>query len=98
PPPSTLSLHDALPISEGLHSEPRAVAATTRPPPLVAGDGLERRGEALRRRGQLLGDRGRVLFLVAVRHRGGVLVPVGEGGIVAGDRKSTRLNSSHVKI
>src|SRR5688500_19596545 len=70
---STLSLHDALPISAGLHLQARAGAALTR----RRVDLAERRlhGARLRRR------QVRPLLAAALQ-----------------DRKSTRLNSSHLVI
>src|SRR5690606_40510271 len=84
-----LSLHDALPISREslirLRELARRAGVPIEPPTLLDGDGAPRFRES-----PLLGDLER---LWAVGRR-----PQAHGRSAERDRKSTRLNSSHVKI
>src|SRR5690606_41685869 len=90
PPPasSTLSLHDALPIFEARHVAPASVRAAVAPEVRGEGGDAEVRQTLAERRVQAA-----VLAEVVHEHRCGQRL----GGLPA-DRKSTRLNSSHVKI
>src|SRR5690606_41839795 len=96
PPPTTalytLSLHDALPIS-------RSSRRGSRPRSACRGQGPDR--EALRR-GRVPGYPVQEARPQDVRHRGLSVILVrteySSGFQAQGDRKSTRLNSSHVKI
>src|SRR5690606_41380794 len=82
----TPSLHDALPIFEpAAVALPRYAAAVVFFKPLVA---MDDRLAVLPRR-TVMDDR------IPWRHRDGAR---GDGDDKAADRKSTRLNSSHVKI
>src|SRR5207249_8844764 len=97
PPPEldTLSLHDALPISRARGRGGDAAARE------LAGDALPRHARAARaeRAARRAGRRPREPGRPALRRRDG-REPVARDrrAPAAGDRKSTRLNSSHVSI
>src|SRR3712207_8756172 len=76
----TLSLHDALPISEGADLGER----------ILADRGVQHHQRLVRRAGELLADH--AVHLLQLLHQ------VRLGVQAAGDRKSTRLNSSHANI
>src|SRR5690606_40730856 len=85
----TLSLHDALPICAGCCPLPPARAILIGEPRLIGdrlGDGFSRFRRWPLRNG---------VFLV---HPDDLAEIAGVGEIMLTDRKSTRLNSSHVKI
>src|SRR5690606_41935244 len=89
PPPSTLFPYTTLFRSHGRAGEQRFVAPAGGGPEarrqgLVAGQGIHRRRQ-LRR-------------IAGGHHQARLPVAVDIGGAGAEDRKSTRLNSSHVKI
>src|SRR5690606_41204222 len=86
----TLSLHDALPILPRPYGERDALPA--------AGRGSERRHQPDRKLRHAAGGLGERLLLLApggALFRRGPYRPRSGAGL---DRKSTRLNSSHVKI
>src|SRR5690606_41692904 len=84
---STLSLHDALPICERGDEMPGAAARLRRHPQLVHREAVALRGAA---------DEALVEGHVGAQPRD-LLVALGQRALQL-DRKSTRLNSSHVKI
>src|SRR5690606_39528087 len=93
PDPCTLSLHDALPIS--LHCEaPLGICQRCYGKDLATGQLIELGEVAGIMAAQAIGEPGTQLTLNTF-HSGGV---AGADVTTGLDRKSTRLNSSHVKI
>src|SRR5699024_11338444 len=92
---SPLSLHDALPISGGAHPPVRDEQLGDL---LVHGQGLDVGGGALGGGEPPVVDGGHLAGAVDVLKGQAVLLDDAAGHRADGDRKSTRLNSSHVSI